>query len=89
MKIAKLEFQISDYTGTKSSGIGAWEKDRDKYQDNLCDSSDVEEDVNNTLHLLEKNGSEIIDVRTDFVTVQTHNNGGCDTVFEYVTILYK
>ena len=89
MQIAKLEFQISNFTGTKSSGMGAWEKDRTTHQDTLYDSSDVEEDVNNTLHLLEKNGSEIIDVRTDFVVIQKHNNGGCDTVFEYVTILYK
>ena len=89
MKIVKLEFQISNAAGTRNIGMGAWEKDHDTDKDNLYASSDVEEDVNNTLHLLEKSGSKIIDVRTDFVTIQRHNNGGCDTVFEYVTILYK
>lgn len=89
MKIAKLKFQISDYTGTKESAIGVWQEDHSKNQENLFSPSDVEEDVNNTLHLLEKNGNDIIDVRTDFVTVHKHSNGGCDTVFEYVTILYK
>jgi hypothetical protein len=87
MKIIKLEFQISNYTGTKRSRFGAWAKS--EHEDELCDSSDVEEDVNNTLHLLEKKGHEIIDVRTDFVTVHSHNNGGCNTVFEHVTVLYK
>lgn len=87
MKIIKLEFQISNFTGIKKSRLGAWAKS--EHEDELCDSSDVEEDVNNTLHLLEKSGNKVIDVRTDFVTVQRHNNGGCDTVFEHVTILYK
>lgn len=87
MKIAHLKFQISNYTGMKDNGLGAWTER--EHEDTLYDSSDVEEDVNNTLHLLEKKGHEIIDVRTDFVTVHGHNNGGCNTVFEYVTILYK
>lgn len=89
MKIVKLEFQISNDIGTKNVGIGAWKKDYGEDKDNLYNSSDIEKDINNTLHLLEKNGSEIIDVRTDFVTIHEHNNGGCNTVFEYVTILYK
>jgi len=89
MKIAHLKFQISNYTGVKERGLGAWAKDHDECGKELYSTDDVEECVNDTLHLIEKEGHEIVDVRTDFVTVAGHNNGGCNTILEYVTILYK
>lgn len=89
MKIAKLRFQISDYTGVKDAAIGVWEEDHEENKEKLYGPSDVVGDVNKALDMLEKMGHEIIDVRTDFVTVHSHNNGGCATVFEHVTILYK
>ena len=89
MKITQLKFQISNYTGVKEHGLGAWAKDHDKCENELYSADDVEECVNDTLHLIEKEGREIVDVRTDFVTVAGHNNGGCNTILEYVTILYK
>ena len=89
MKITQLKFQISNYTGVKEHGLGAWAKDHDECGKELYSADDVEECVNDTLHLIEKEGREIVDVRTDFVTIAGHNNGGCNTVLEYVTILYK
>lgn len=89
MKIIKHQFLISDYTGPKDKAYGGWAADHGKTKNDLCNATDVEKSVNKTLNLLKKEGHEVVDVRTDFVTVHNHSNGGCNTVIEFVTILYK
>ena len=89
MKMLQLTFKITNAYGTKDIPLGAW---KEKHDDNCKDlylADDVARAVNAAVKRLEGKGAEIADIRTDFVTVDNHNNGGCNTIFEYVTILYR
>ena len=89
MKMLQFQFQITNPYGTKDVPMGAWKEKHDEHCEKLCSTDDVRRKVNAAVEDIEDNGNEIVDIRTDFVTVDVHNNGGCNTVFEYVTILYR
>ena len=89
MKMLQLQFQITNPYGTKDIPMGAWKEEHDARCEELCSTDDVGRKVNAAINGLEDKGFEIIDIRTDFATVDNHNNGGCNTIFEYVTILYR
>ena len=89
MKIATYEFRVSNGYGTKDVPCGAWSEKHNEHNDGLYSADDIDREINKAIALLEKHDCEIVDVRTNFVTIQHHNNGGCDFVMAYVTILYK
>ena len=89
MKMLQLSFKITNAYGTKDLALGAWDDKHDDNCEDLCSTDDVGRKVNAAVKRLESKGAEIADIRTDFATVDNHNNGGCNTIFEYVTILYR
>lgn len=76
MKFFQLEFRISNGYGTKD------------ISNEVCSSDDVLNAVNAAIDELGTD-VEIVDIRTNFVCIAHHNNGGCDSIMEYVTILYR
>ena len=89
MNILQLDFCISNFYGTKDLPLGAWKDGHHgETDDTLYSAADVSKIVNAKIKEL-SSSAEIVDVKIDFVTVHCHNNGGANTVMEYVTILYK
>lgn len=93
MKALQLEFQISNGYGTKTMPAGSWGDGADAGErDHLYSAADVTRAINEAIDKLlngRLDATEIVDVKTDFATIQRHNNSGCDLVMEYVTILYR
>lgn len=91
MKIINYEFLISDAFGTKYNLIGAWaedaEHDRKADGTKIYSQDEIEREIN--VALAENSDHEVLEIKTNFVTVHRHNNAGCDTIYEYVTIVLK
>jgi len=84
-KIKTFEFQITDYTGTKNTPMGSWTEDFNrKNKPRLYSQKEIENKINNFMQNV-----AVINVNIQFVTIDHHNNGGIDTVMEYVTIVYQ
>ena len=86
MKVTNLEFRICDTFGMKDTPDGCWGKDVHERTIPLCSQKDVEKKIN---AVLEKLGDTVIDIKTNFKTIYRHNNAGCDTIYEFVTIISK
>ena len=87
MKMLQLDFPVSNSYGTKGIALGAWHEKHEDHSDELVSPEDISNCVNREIECLGE--VEIVDIKTDFVVVSGHNNGGANTVMEYVTILYK
>jgi len=87
MKMLQLDFPVSNSYGTKDIALGAWKEKHEKNRYELASSEEISNYINQEIERLGE--VEIVDIRTDFVVVSGHNNGGANTVMEYVTVLYK
>ena len=84
-KIKTFEFQITDYTGTKNTPMGAWpESFNRENKPRLYSQKEIENKINRFMQNV-----EVVNVNIQFVTIDRHNNGGIDTVVEYVTVVYQ
>ena len=88
MNILQLDFLVSNSYGTKDLPLGVWKEHHGTTDDTLYLATDVSKIVNAKIKKLSFS-AEIVDVKIDFITVSGHNNGGANTVMEYVTIFYK
>ena len=89
MKMLQLEFLVSNSYGTKDLALGAWSEKYDDNCSNLFSSTDVSYKVNSTINELIDGGCRIENVKVNFVTISGHNNGGTNSIIEYVNIFYS
>ena len=85
-KIKTFEFQITDYTGTKNVPMGAWgsKSFNRENKPRLYSQKEIENQVNKFMQNV-----AVVNVNIQFVTIDRHNNGGIDTVMEFVTVVYQ
>lgn len=84
-KIKSFEFQISDFSGTKTNRYTYADRKRSSV---LADSTSIDKKINTAIEKMAVGGWDVKDIKVMHYTLHNHTNGGCNCVMEKHIIVF-